>query len=134
MFYLVMFLGVLFVLFVAGFIDVSIVGSDDEEMEKIREARRENPKNVYFILIALAVTVLNLWLMQLAPDKPMPGSGLDIFYDAMSVFAFLLYFSGVYFFVKKLVSAEPPKRRFLTSVILVNFCLWPLMLLLRTTS
>jgi len=137
MFYIAMFLGVLFVLFVAGFIDVSIVGRDDEEMEKIIEARRKNPKNVYFILIALAVTVLNLWLMQLAPlapDKPMPGSGVDIFYDAMSVFAFLLYFSGVYFFVKKVVSAEPPKRRFLTSAILVNFCLWPLMLLLRTTS
>ena len=134
MFYLAMFLGVCFVLFAAGFIDVSSVGGDEEEMEKIREARRENPKNVYFIFIALAVTVLNLWLMQLAPDKPMLGSGLDIFYYAMSLFAFLLYFSGVYFFVKKLVSAEPPKRRFLTSVILVNFCLWPLMLLLRTTS
>lgn len=134
MFYLAMFLGVCFVLFAAGFIDVSSVGGDEEEMEKIREARRENPKNVYFILIALVVTVLNLWLMQLAPDKPMPGSGLDIFYYAMSLFAFLLYFSGVYFFVKKLVSGEPPKRRFLTSVILVNFCLWPLMLLLRTTS
>ena len=135
MFYIAMFLGALFVLFVAGFIDVSIVGSDDEEMEKIIEARRKNPKNVYFILITLAVTVLNLWLMQLAPlapGKPMPGSGLDIFYDAMSLFAFFLYFSGVYFFVKKLVSAEPPKRRFLTSAILVNFCLWPLMLLLRT--
>jgi len=134
MFYLVMFLGVLFVLFVAGFIDVSMVGSDDEEMEKIIEARQKNPKNVYFILIALAVTVLNLWLIQLAPGKPMPGSGVDIFYDAMSVFAILLYFLGVYFFVKKLVSAEPPKRRFLTSAILVNFCLWPLLLLLITMS
>ena len=134
MFYLVMFLGVLFVLFVAGFIDVSIVGSDDEEMEKIREARRKNPKNVYFILVALAVTVLNLLLIRLTPVKPMPGSGLDIFYNAMGVFAFFLYFSGVYFIVKKLVSEEPPKRRFLTSVILVNFCLWPLLLLLRTLS
>ena len=134
MFYLVMFLGVLFVLFAATFIDVSIVVSDDEEMEEIEEARRKNPKNVYFVLIALAVTVLNLWLMQLAPDKPLSGSGLDIFYYAMSFFAFFLYFSGVYFLVKKLVSEEPPKRRFLTSVILINFCLWPLMLLLRTTS
>ena len=135
MFYwIIMSLVVCFILFAASFIDVSSVGGDEEEMEKIRKARRENPKNVYFILIALAVTVLNLLLIRLAPDKPMPGSGLDIFYYTMSLFAFLLYFSGVYFFVKKLVSAEPPKRRFLTSVILVNFCLWPLMLLLRTTS
>jgi len=138
MFYLAMFLGVLCVLFMAGFIDVSIdvsiVGRDDEEMEKILEARRKNPKNVYFILIALAVTVLNLLLIRLAPVKPMPGSGLDSFYEYMSVFAFFLYFSGVYFIVKKLVSEEPPKRRFLTSAILVNFCLWPLLLLLRTVS
>ena len=135
MFYwIIMSLVVCFILFAAGFIDVSSVGGDEEEMEKIRKARRENPKNVYFIFIALAVTVLNLLLIRLAPDKPMPGSGLDIFYYTMSLFAFLLYFLGVYFFVKKLVSAEPPKRRFLTSVILVNFCLWPLMLLLRTTS
>lgn len=133
MFYLSMFLVILFVLSVARFIDISIV-SGDEEMEKISEARRKNPKNVYFILIALVVTVLNFWLMQLAPDTPMSGSGLDSFYIIMSGFAFLLYFSGLYFIVKKLVSAEPPKRRFLTSVILVNFCLWPLMLLLRTAS
>lgn len=131
---IIMPLAVCLIFFAASFIDVSIVGSDDEEMEKIREARRENPKNVYFILMALAVTVLNLLLIRLAPDKPMLGSGLDIFYYAMSLFAFLLYFSGVYFFVKKLISEEPPKRRFLTSAILVNFCLWPLMLFLRTTS
>ena len=131
---IIMLLAVCLIFFAANFIDVSIVGSDDEEMEKIREARRKNPKNVYFILIALALTVLNLLLIRLAPDKPMPGSGLDIFYDAMSLFAFLLYFSGVYFFVKKLVSGEPPKRRFLTSVILVNFCLWPLLLFTKTVS
>lgn len=131
---IIMLLAVCLIFFAASFIDVSIVGSDDEEMEKIREARRKNPKNVYFILIALAVTVLNLLLIRLAPDKPMSGSGLDIFYDAMSLFAFLLYFSGVYFFVKKLVSGETPKRRFLTSVILVNFCLWPLLLFTKTVS
>ncbi len=112
MFYLAMFLGICFVLFTAGFIDVSSVRGDEEEMEKIRKARQENPKNVYFIFIALAITVLNILLIPLAPNKPTAGSGLEIFYETMSFFALFLYFSAVYFFGKKLVLTQPQGEDF----------------------
>lgn len=123
-----MLLGVCFVFFMAYLIDLNSVIDDEQEMEKREKTRRENPENVYFILVALVITVLNILLIQLAPDKPIPGSVLEGFYEFMGGLTLFFYFSAVYFFGKKLVLAQPLKSRFLVSVILVNFCLWPLML------
>jgi hypothetical protein len=128
---IVMFFGVCFVFFMAYLIDLHSVIDDEQEMEKREKTRRENPKNVYFIIVALVITVLNILLIRLAPDKPMPGSGLEVFYEFMGGLALFFYFSAVYFFGKKLVLAQPLKSRFLVSVILVNFCLWPLMLFFK---
>jgi hypothetical protein len=118
----------------AYLIDLHSVIGNEQEMEKREKARRENPKNIYFILVALAITVLNILLIQLAPNKPIPGSGLENFYYIMSGLALFFYFSAVYFFGKKLVLAEPLERRFLVSVIFVNICFWPLMLLFKIKS
>ena len=126
-----MFFGVCFVFFMAYLIDLHSVIGDEQEMGKREKVRRENPKNIYFILVALAITVLNMLLIRLAPNKPIPGSGLEDFYYIMSGLAIFFYYSAVYLFGKKLVLAEPLERRFLLSVIFVNFCLWPLMLFFK---
>jgi hypothetical protein len=131
---LVMALTVCFIFFMAYLIDLHSVYGDEQEMEKRTKARRENPKNVYFILVALATTVLNILLIRLAPNKPMPGSGLENIYYTMSGLALFFYFSGVYFLGKKLALKEPLEGRFLVSAIFVNICVWPLVLFFKIMS
>ncbi len=121
---------VCFIFFMAYLIDLHSVYPDEQEMENREKVRRENPKNVYLILVALAITVLNILLMRLAPNKPIPGSGLESFYDTMEFVVVILYFSAVYLLGKKLVLKEPLKGRFLVSVIFVNICYWPLAIFL----
>jgi len=94
---LAMALTVCFVFFIAYLIDLNSVYPDEQEMENREKVRRENPKNVYLILVALAITILNILLMQLAPNKPIPGSGLENIYDAISGLAFFLLFRRIFF-------------------------------------
>lgn len=96
-----MLVGVCFVFFMAYLIDLHSVYPDEQEMENREKARRENPKNVYLILVALAVTALNVLLIALAPNKPMPRVRIRKFLRRYGgCCCYFILFSRIFFWEK----------------------------------
>jgi len=134
--------GTFIVLFILIFAIVVVVGAEREERiieleakGKLQEKKEEISIPGYIPLISIIITILNIFLWIFVIRVVFSKNRFYLIHQDLGILIILVlfigvifYFSGAYFWGKKLLVELPPTKKLLFSSIFVNFSIWPAIL------